>query len=573
MSINLNSHFANVPTLEHPRSTYDMSCNVKTSFNVGDVIPFFFTEVLPGDTWKLDTNKVLRMPPMVSAPMDNLYLDTYYFFVPNRILWEHWRDFLGENRQSAWTPTTEYEIPQLKAPLSTGWTRGSIADYLGIPVGIPTISVNALPFRAYAMIIDEWFRSQNLQDPLNIPKTDATVQGTNGTDYVVDVAKGGKPFKANKFFDLFTSCLPDPQKGPDVTIGLQADVPVYAAKNKDIVNYLSTGNVYDSLSFRGFDPDNNSFNSTIGLNPNTDHMTYLSMNSDSTEGSLIFNGNDSSLGNKVLNVTPSNLFADTSGVSMVTINALRQAFQIQRFYEKNARSGSRYRELLKAHFGVNLEDSRAMIPEYLGGNRIPININQIASSFSNATSNPLGDIGGVSITNDSHFDFQKSFTEHGILMGVCVARYKHTYSQGLNKIWSKKDKFDYFWPTLANLGETAVLNQEIFASGKPQDTDVFGYNEMWYEYRYLPDMCTGCMRPTSNGQDLSVWHFGDYYKTAPALSSEWLQEDPQNVDRVLALSALDEQNATNQLFADILVSSVTTRVVPTYSVPGLIDHN
>ncbi len=573
MSINLNSHFANVPTLEHPRSTYDMSCNVKTSFNVGDVIPFFFTEVLPGDTWKLDTNKVLRMPPMVSAPMDNLYLDTYYFFVPNRILWEHWRDFLGENRNSAWIPTTDYEIPQLKAPLSTGWTRGTIADYLGIPVGISNISVNALPFRAYAMIIDEWFRSQNLQDPLNIPKTDATVQGTNGTDYVIDVAKGGKPFKANKFFDLFTSCLPDPQKGPDVTIGLQTDVPVYASKNMDIANYLSTGNVIGSLSFCGFDPNNNRFNSTTGMSNETEHIPYLSINADSTKGVLNFNNSDQSISNIVTNLTPSNLFADTSAVSMVTINALRQAFQIQRFYEKNARSGSRYRELLKAHFGVNLEDSRAMIPEYLGGNRIPININQIASSFSNATSNPLGDIGGVSITNDSHFDFQKSFTEHGILMGVCVARYKHTYSQGLNKIWSKKDKFDYFWPTLANLGETAVLNKEIYSTGGQKDDEVFGYNEMWYEYRYLPDMCTSCMRPTRDGQDLSVWHFGDYYKTSPALSSEWLQEDPQNVDRVLAMSALDEQNATNQLFADILVSSVTTRVVPTYSVPGLIDHN
>lgn len=570
MSINLNSHFANVPTLEHPRSTYDMSCNVKTAFNVGDVVPFFFTEVLPGDTWKLDTNKVLRMPPMVSAPMDNLYLDTYYFFVPNRILWEHWRDFLGENRQSAWIPTTEYEIPQIKAPLSTGWSRGSIADYLGIPVGIPTISVNALPFRAYAMIIDEWFRSQNLQDPLNIPKSDATVQGTNGTDYVVDVAKGGKPFKANKFFDLFTSCLPDPQKGPDVTIGLSADVPVYASANKNVSNYLSTGNPVGSLDFVGYSPESGHF-TTLGRVANNDFESYIS--ADANKASLKAGYATITTTMNDIGLTPSNLFADTSAVSMVTINQLRQAFQIQRFYEKNARSGSRYRELLKAHFGVNLEDSRAMIPEYLGGNRIPININQIASSFSNSTSNPLGDIGGVSITNDSHFDFQKSFTEHGILMGVCVARYKHTYSQGLNKIWSKKDKFDYFWPTLANLGETAVLNKEIYVSGKPQDNQVFGYNEMWYEYRYLPDMCTGVMRPTKNGQDLSVWHFGDFYDTAPALSSEWLQEDPKNVDRVLAVSALDEQNATSQLFADILVSSVTTRVVPTYSIPGLIDHN
>lgn len=570
MSINLNSHFANVPTLEHPRSTYDMSCNVKTSFNVGDVIPFFFTEVLPGDTWKLDTNKVLRMPPMVTAPMDNLYLDTYFFFVPNRILWEHWRDFLGENRQSAWIPTTEYEIPQIKAPASTGWTRGSIADYLGIPVGIPNISVNALPFRAYAMIIDEWFRSQNLQDPLNIPKTDAVVQGTNGTDYVVDVAKGGKPFTANKFFDLFTSCLPDPQKGPDVTIGLSADVPVYASNNHSISEYT----ISDSIgSLRMMANSGSGLSAVTSTEFPLNQIRYLGLDNNTDEYLDVVGTQD--VGGNATNseLTPSNLFADTSSVSMITINQLRQAFQIQRFYEKNARSGSRYRELLKAHFGVNLEDSRAMIPEYLGGNRTPININQIASTFTNTGSNPLGDIGGVSITNDSHFDFQKSFTEHGMLMGVCVARYKHTYSQGLNKIWSKKDKFDYFWPTLANLGETAVLNKEIYMTGISTDNEVFGYNESWYEYRYLPDMCTGCMRPTKNGQDLSSWHFGDFYNSTPALSSAWLQEDPRNVDRVLALSALDAQNATNQLFADILVSSVTTRVVPTYSIPGLIDHN
>ncbi len=570
MSINLNSHFANVPTLEHPRSTYDMSCNVKTSFNVGDVIPFFFTEVLPGDTWKLDTNKVLRMPPMVSAPMDNLYLDTYYFFVPNRILWEHWRDFLGENRQSAWIPSTEYEIPQITSPSNTGWERGTIADYLGIPVMKKGLSVNALPFRAYAMIIDEWFRSQNLQDPLNIPKSDATVAGTNGTDYVIDVAKGGKPFKANKFFDLFTSCLPDPQKGPDVTIGLSADVPVYASNGKSISEYAIT----DSIgSLRMMANTGSGLQSVTSSEFPYNQIRYLGLDNNTDEYLDVVGTQD--VGGNATNseLTPSNLFADTSSVSMITINQLRQAFQIQRFYEKNARAGSRYRELLKSHFGVNLEDSRAMIPEYLGGNRIPININQIASTYTNTGSNPLGDIGGVSITNDSHFDFQKSFTEHGILMGVCVARYKHTYSQGLNKIWSKKDKFDYFWPTLANLGESAVLNKEIFFSGINTDDEVFGYNEAWYEYRYLPDMCTGCMRPTSNGQDLSAWHFGDFYSTTPTLSSEWLQEDPENVDRVLALSALDAQNATNQLFADILVSSVTTRVVPTYSVPGLIDHN
>ncbi len=569
MSINLNSHFASVPTMEHPRSTYDMSCNIKTAFNVGEVIPFFCTEVLPGDTWKVDTSKVLRMPPLVTAPMDNLMLDTYYFFIPNRILWEHWRDFLGENRQSAWIPSTEYEIPQIKSPTGTGWTKGTIADYFGIPVDVPNLSVNALPFRAYAMIIDEWFRSENLQDPLNIPKTDALVQGTNGTDYVTDVAKGGKPFIANKFFDLFTSCLPDPQKGPDVTIGMtgQEPIPVYP-KSEIAWNYSSPPSDITGMSYSAL---NNTYAQQLPVGH--DYNLYLDTSASTGKGRIKADTTQQSVASGV-ELAPNNLFASVNDVSVITINQLRQAFQVQRFYEKNARSGSRYRELLKAHFGVNLEDARAMIPEYLGGNRIPISINQVYSTMASTTAS-LGDVGGLSVTNDAHFDFQKSFTEHGLLMGLCVARYKHTYSQGLQKYWSKKDKFDFFWPTLANLGETAVLNKEIYCSNNVKNDEVFGYQEAWYEYRYLPDMCTGIMRPSEiSSRSLAVWHFGDFYDNYPTLSSQWLQEDAKNVDRCLAVPVIDNTEiAANQLFADILVSSTTTRVVPTYSVPGLIDHN
>lgn len=564
MSINLNSHFSNVPTLTHERSTYNMSCNIKTSFNVGEVIPFFCTEVLPGDTWKLDTNKVLRTPPMVTAPMDNLYLDTYYFYVPNRILWEHWREFLGENRQSAWIPTTEYEIPQLRSP-SGGWQRGTIADYFGIPVGKDKISVNALPFRAYAMIIDEWFRSQNVQQPISYSKGDAFVNGSNGSDYVTDLAKGGKPFIANKYFDLFTSCLPSPQKGPDVTVNLTNDAPVYPTNT-------------NAFNWSNQPLDSTSINFAVENPPDSGNY-FLTSFYDSVSGKWNSGYGSHDPAPNMLKAIPNNLWAQLSDVSVITINQLRQAFQIQRFYEKNARGGTRYRELLQQHFGVILEDSRVQIPEYLGGNRTPINISQVTSTGA-ATSSPLGDVAGMSLTNDYNFDFQKSFTEHGFIIGLCVARYKHTYSQGLNKFWTKKDKFDFFWPTLANLGETAVLNREIFVSGQPLDNEVFGYNEMWYEYRYLPDMCTGLMRPNENSANsLAIWHFGDYYNSTPSLSSSWLQEDPKNVDRVLTVPAFPDGKArnqviaSNQLFADILVSSITTRTVPTYSIPGLIDHN
>lgn len=575
MNPNVNSHFAGVPIINHPRATYDMSCNVKTSFNVGQLIPFFFTEVLPGDTWKVNTSKVLRMTPMVTAPMDNLYMDFYWFYVPNRIIWEHWQEFLGENKQSAWVPSVDYEIPQLVSPSVSGWERGTIADYLGIPVGIPNLSVNALPFRAYAKICDEWFRSENVQDPLNIPNGDAQVTGSNGLSYVTDVAKGGMPFIANKYFDLFTSCLPEPLKGPDVTIGINADVPVYAASGKKVTDYGLNENVSPIL----FSGVNNAKHSFTDINPNLIPVG---------DGAALRVGNSGGTGYMSVvdevgapklaqEISPVNLFADTSQVNMITINQLRQAFQVQRFYEANARGGTRYRELLKSHFGVNLEDSRAMVPEYLGGSRVPINISQVTQMApTDSGSSPLGDVGGMSLTNDTHFDFEKSFSEHGILMCVGVCRYKHSYSQGLNKYWQKKDKFDFFFPTFANLGETAVKKNELMCTPDNKNSDeVFGYNESWYEYRYLPDFNTGMMRPSATGYTLDSWHFGDFYDEVPSLSADWLKEDGSNIDRCLVYEAFNPnvELQYNQLFADMLVSSVTTRVVPVYSVPGLLDHN
>lgn len=576
MNPNVNSHFAGVPVINHPRATYDMSCNVKTSFNVGELIPFFFTEVLPGDTWKVSTSKVLRMPPMVTAPMDNLYMDFYWFYVPNRIIWEHWQEFLGENKKSAWLPNVDYEIPLINSPSLGGWSRGTIADYLGIPVGISNLAVNALPFRAYAKICDEWFRSENVQDPLNIPTGDALVTGSNGGSYVTDVAKGGKPFIANKYFDLFTSCLPAPLKGPDVTIGINADVPVYASSTDSALSYNINANNVGEVKF-GKVASGNLQGVTADEYP-VGNNYYLSVSNQGNDYLKLHNRNVTGLtsGNQPFDVSPINLFADTSQVNMVTINQLRQAFQVQRFYEANARGGTRYRELLKAHFGVNLEDSRAMVPEYLGGSRVPININQVTQTADISNQKPLANIGGMSLTNDTHFDFEKSFSEHGILMGVCVARYKHSYSQGLNKYWQKRDKFDFFFPTFANLGETAVKKNEIMCTQANKDgSDVFGYNESWYEYRYLPDFNTGMMRPSATADTLDSWHFGDFYETVPSLSAEWLKEDGSNVDRCLTYQAFNEnaELKSNQIFADMLVSSVTTRVVPTYSVPGLLDHN
>ncbi|AVA31642.1 VP1 [Gokushovirus MK-2017] len=564
MSINANSRFAMNPTsIDISRSRFPINYSHKTTFNVGDLIPFYCQEVLPGDTFDVETSRVVRMQSLLTPVMDNLYLDMYYFFVPSRIVWSHWKQFMGENTESAWLPSTEYEVPQITAPSDVGWKTGSIADHFGIPTGVKSLSVNALPFRAYALICNEWFRDENLSDPLNIPVDDATVAGVNSSNYITDVAKGGMPFKACKYHDYFTSCLPAPQKGPDVLI------PVAEAGTFDIVSNGKTPYYVRDGKLTQF-PDGKS----VGL--------YGEQYSGGAYRHFAFDFGDLETGGRVdlgfptadqLATVPgatTGLVAAGSGASQAaTINQLRLAFQIQKFYEKQARGGSRYIETLKAMFGVTSPDSRLQRPEYLGGNRIPVNINQVLQqSATEANGTPQGNPVGQSLTTDTHHDFKKSFTEHGFVIGMMVARYDHTYQQGLERFWSRKTKFDYYWPVFANIGEQAVLNKEIYAQGTDKDNEVFGYQEAWADYRYKPSQVTGEMR-SSVENSLDVWHLADDYKQLPSLSDSWIREDSTNVNRVLAVS---EQKA-NQLFCDIYVRNLATRPMPLYSVPGLIDHH
>jgi hypothetical protein len=558
---NVESHFALNPTrLDLNRSRFDRSSSVKLSFNVGDVVPFYVDEVLPGDSFQIRTSKVVRMQTLLTPLMDNIYLDTYFFFVPNRLTWEHWKQFNGENTESAWIPQTEYQVPQLTAP-AAGWSVGTIADYMGIPTGVENLSVNALPFRAYALIMNEWFRDQNLTDPLNIPVDDATVQGVNTGTYVSDVAKGGLPFKASKYHDYFTSCLPAPQKGPDVTIqtaqlGNAPVVPMNKPVPKDLLNYpynvyIPNGNGDFEAGYHAGSVHKNAFGGAYWL-------------ADTGNADL-----DPTIDNGVAGY-PANLWAQFDNtVSVATINELRTAFQIQKLYERDARGGTRYIEILKSHFGVTSPDARLQRPEYLGGSRVPININQVIQQSSTAEgTTPLGDTAAYSLTTDVHGDFMKSFVEHGFVIGVMVARYDHTYQQGIERFWSRKSRFDYYWPVLANIGEQAVLNKEIYAQGTAQDNEVFGYQEAWADYRYKPNRVAGEMRSTY-AQSLDVWHLGDDYSQLPKLSDSWIREDKANVNRVIAVS---DQNA-NQLFADIYIQNRTTRPMPLYSIPGLIDHH
>ncbi len=545
MNRNVESHFALNPTrIDMSRSTFDRSASVKTSFNAGDIVPFFIEEVLPGDTFNVKSSKVVRMQTLLTPMMDNVYLDTYYFFVPNRLVWKHWKEFNGENTESAWIPETKYEVPQITAPAGTGWAVGTIADYFGIPTGVPNLSVSALPFRAYALIMNEWFRDQNLSDPLVVPDDDATVVGVNTGTFVSDVAKGGKPYIAAKYHDYFTSCLPSPQKGPDVTIPVGGGatgsaIPVYS---------LSTNHSPTVDGYAG------------GALQTTDGTMKYSSGSDK----FMIAGSGTSQ-------YPLNLYAvGDSSIQMASINALRMAFQIQKLYERDARGGSRYIEILKSHFGVTSPDARLQRPEYLGGNRVPININQVIqqSGTGSGSSTPQGTVVGMSQTTDSHADFIKSFTEHGFIIGVMVARYDHTYQQGLDRLWSRKDRFDYYWPVFANIGEQAVKNKEIYAQGNAEDDQVFGYQEAWADYRYKPNRVTGEMR-SAYAQSLDVWHLADDYASRPSLSDSWIREDKSNIDRVLAVTSEN----SNQFFADIYVQNRATRPMPMYSVPGLIDHH
>lgn len=533
MNRNTQSPFANIPEINIERSKFEMEFNHKTTFNTGDIVPFYIDlSVLPGDTHKISTSVVIRSMTPIKPVMDLAYADTYFFFIPNRILWNHWKNFMGENTNGAWKETVEYTVPQLKTPVG-GVTKGSIADYMGIPTGIAGVDISALPFRAYVKCYNEWFRDQNLIAPLAEYEDD-----TNRTMDMTSSVLGGKCCKIAKGHDYFTSALPQPQKGDPITMPLGTSAPVYTQQQEQPYHQAWPLKL----------------NKTDGTGP-VEEGKLLSI--DASGNLRDSNGTFSVQDNQLY---PANLFTDLTQATAATINALRLSFQTQRLLEKDARGGSRYREVIKNHFNTTIPDATVQIPEYLGGQRIQINQDQIADTASN-----LGNTGAFSLTCNINEDFTKSFCEHGIILGLIAIRTLHTYQQGINKLWFKKQRFDFYDPVFAHLGEQPIYNRELFVTGTATDTQVFGYQEAWAEYRYHPNRISGEMR-SNYAQSLDVWHYGDDFANLPTLGQTFIEETTVNVARTLAVQSQD------QWLLDIAVQDIAIRPMPINSTPGLIDH-
>ena len=537
MNRETESHFSYLPELNIKRSMFKRPHTHKTSFNAGDCIPIYVdSDILPGDTVKMNMGSLIRMQTPLFPVMDNAYCDLLFFFVPHRLVWEHWKEFWGENNLTAWEQQTEYTIPQITAPSSTGWTAGTIADYMGIPTGIAGISVNALPFRAYCKAWNDWLRDENLKDPCMITLDETTTTGANSGDYVTYAECGALPLKAAKYHDYFSSALIAPQKGPSVSIPLGSAAPIIGTDEIPVTATLDT-----NLNGKQIWIGGNQYGiNAASLDPNT-----------------------AITANKAIG-----LAADLSAAIGTTINQLRQSFAIQAFYEAQARGGSRYIEFIKNVFGVTSPDGRLQRAEYLGGTRFNINMDQVLQTSATDNTSPQGNTAAFSCTVSTDEIFEHSFVEHGTLLGIAVVRTDHTYQQGIERMWSRKKFTDFYIPQFANLGEQAILEKEIYATGtKSDDESVFGYQEAWADYRYKPSRISGELR-SNYAQSLDYMHYGDDYSQAPNLSSTWIDETEANIDRTIAV----QSNTSNQFFADFYFDATYVRPMPIYSIPAMLNH-
>ncbi|AYQ58150.1 putative VP1 [Microviridae sp.] len=527
-------HFSQVPNVTIGRSKFNRSHVLKTTFDEGKLIPIFVDEVLPGDSFKLKVTTFTRMATPIFPVMDNLYLDTFFFFVPMRLIWDNFQKFMGEQENPG--DSTDFLIPTYQANNTTAVDVGTLGDYFGLPT-VANVPFNILPFRAYWLIWNEWFRDENLQDSAPVSKADAGVAWSESTQ--VNGFNWYECAPRGKRYDFFTSCLPWPQKGPGVELPLG-----------DTANIVANGPLI-------FDKGN--------LVPGNDIPQRSLYVSDTTNDVQPYLHNNGTLNFRAYNLSyESGLSADLSSASAATINSLRQAFQLQRYYEKDARGGTRYIEKIKSHFGVTSPDARLQRPEYLGGHSDRININPVVQTSSTDSTSPQGNLSAFGVSGARYHGFSKSFVEHGYIIGLANVRADLTYQQGLNRMWSRKTVLDFYWPSFAHLGEQAVLNKEIYAQGNEKDDEVFGYQERYGEYRYKPSMITGKFRSTS-AQSLDAWHFSQKFENLPTLSNQFIQDHPP-ISRCLAVPT--EPHFLMDAFFDLKC----VRPMPLFGTPGLIDH-
>lgn len=551
MNRNNERHFNQIPEMKASRTRFNRDQTILTTFDSGKLIPFYVDEVLPGDTFNVDTSAIIRMTTPKYPVFDDSFIDFYYFYCPNRILWDDFKQFMGEVESTPWMPQKDYKVPQIavNGSAANGYPyEGSILDYMGIPTKIKAkFSVNALPIRAYVMIWNEFFRDENVDnaavwrsDSQNTSYQD-TQDEKNIENNLKNAINGGRCLPVNKFHDYFTSCLPYPQRGPAVTMPLEGNAMLKAFNEPELKTPMNWGP-----------------NPLPEANIKIQSMDYYVNNNKKIE----------TLAGKIDNNSPavntSFLGADLSTVTAATINDLRKAVAVQQYYEALARGGSRYREQVQTLWNVVISDKTVQVPEYLGGGRYHVNMNQIVQTSGQQTENdtPIGETGAMSVTPINESSFTKSFEEHGFIIGVCCVRHNHSYQQGLERFWSRTDRLDYYVPQFANIGEQPVKKKEIMLTGSATDEQTFGYQEAWADYRMKPNRVSGKMRSNAS-ESLDFWHYADNYTEVPTLSQSWMAEGKEEIARTLIV-----QNEP-QFFGAIRVANKTTRRMPLYSVPGL----
>ena len=552
-NIRVRGHrFSDAPAMYMRRTKFDRSHVYKTTFNSGKLIPVFVDEVLPGDTTRMSVNYFARLATPIKPIMDNIYLDWFFFFVPNRLVWEHWQNFCFEQEDP--DDSTDYVIPTTSAgdTSDTSKSVGSLWDYFGLPIGLSNgsgINVSALPFRGVYLIWNEWFRDENLQKSVKIQKGDAnevfdSSRFNDQPSWVSDISVAGYVCPPRgKRHDYFTSALPWTQKGPGVSVGLAGTADLVLSSNNNPILFSGGGgnSVFENMPINSAKSGKEVY--IQGYTSEIENKGYLKFGSD--------------VGLKG--------YADLDSSSIFTINSLRTAFQMQKFYERLARGGSRYTEVLRSFFGVVSPDARLQRPEFLGSFTKMVNVNPIAQTSATDTTSPQGNLSAYGVTAAKFHGFTKSFVEHGYIFGFVCARADLTYQQGVNKMWLRSTVYDFYWPTFAHLGEQAIELREIYAQGSEADTTVFGYQERYAEYRYKPSQITGKFRSSIVNGSLDMWHLSQFFKNAPTLNEEFIVENPP-IKRIIAVQ--DEP----EFLLDIGFKYTTIRPMPMFSTPGLVDH-